>query len=351
MNIAEYPIQILTKTVPESTKTIEWHGKVTTKDGRIRDAHWIVTGSDKYGLPRYEDRDVLLAIMYFWYLQGFQSNKLEIRDIHSVLKLLGWGKSSKDYRRLMESLGRLAGIMIHARFSFWDNKEKDYKPEIFFHILNKVELKKDSLNKRGYILYIEAGEEFWESIKNNYIKSLNISFYFGLETPTAKALYTFLDKKAYQNETFYIELYNLASKIGISTSQPKKYIKRLLKEASDILTNKRFLEYYEFKKINSSEVIIFHFNKEYLSKEEREIAQKQEEYVRLIIKDIFKVVGDQKSIAFYDRVARNVPQDLIYRVLSEVRDAELNGEIKTTKTRLFAYLIRKYMKELYGIKI
>jgi len=353
MNLAEYPIQLLTKEVPEETKTIEWHGEVTLKDGRKKEASWIVTGSDKYGLPRYPDRDVLLAIMYYWHKQGFESPRVVINNLAEMLRLMNWGVSKLAYERLKESLNRIVHTGITAIYSFWDNEIKDYLPYKAFTLFQDAEISYTDAKKKRYALKISASEVLWKSVKNSYIKSLNATFYFSLKKPTAKALYAFLDKKAYKNEEFSIEIYNLASRLGISTSQPKKKIKQLLKEASEVLIDKRFLRYYEFKKASDqkSELIVFYFNKEYLSQEEIELREKHEEYVKLIVSDILDVVGDTKSKAFYEKVARAVPQEVIYRALSEVKYANLSGEIKTTKAKLFTHLIKKYAKELFGIKI
>jgi hypothetical protein len=353
MNLAEYPIQLLTKDVPEETKTIEWHGEVTLKDGEKKEASWVVTGSDKYGLPRYPDRDVILAIMYYWYRQGFKSPELVIDNIADMLRLMKWDVNEKGYKRLKEALDRLVHTGISATYTFWDNENKDYMPYISFNLFQSAKIRNIPNRKRGYRLEVKASDVFWESIKSNYIKSLNATFYFSLKNPTAKALYTFLDKKAYQNEEFSMEIYNLASKLGLSTRQPKFKLKQTLKEASEILLNKGFLSYYEFKDIPETrdELIVFYFNKEYLSEEEIELREKHEEYVKLIVSDILQVVGDTKSKAFYEKVARSIPQEIIYRALSEVKAASLDGEIKTTKAKLFTYLVKKYAKELFNLKI
>ena len=353
MNLAEYPIQLLTKDTSEENKTIEWHGEVTLKDGKKKEASWVVTGSDKYGLPRYPDRDVILAIMYYWYRQGFKSPELVIDNIADMLKMMKWGSGKLAYERLKESLNRLLSTNIFAQYSFWDNKIKDYLPYKAFTLFQEAEIRPDVNRKNRYMLRIVASDVFWESIKSNYIKSLNATFYFSLKNPTAKALYTFLDKKAYQNEEFSMEIYNLASKLGLSTRQPKFKLKQTLKEASEILLNKGFLAYYEFKDIPETrdELIVFYFNKEYLSEEEIELREKHEEYVKLIVSDILQVVGDTKSKAFYEKVARSIPQEIIYRALSEVKAASLDGEIKTTKAKLFTYLVKKYAKELFNLKI
>ncbi|MFH0924474.1 MAG: hypothetical protein V1872_02390, partial [bacterium] len=50
MNLAEYPITFLSRRAPKGVKTIEYTNWVTI-EGKKKPLKWIVTGSDKYGLP------------------------------------------------------------------------------------------------------------------------------------------------------------------------------------------------------------------------------------------------------------------------------------------------------------
>ncbi|MGC9063065.1 MAG: replication initiator protein A [bacterium] len=346
MNLVEYPIQYLGFKVPNNTKTLKWNGEIITKDGIKRKSTWIVTGADEFGLPRYKDRDILLGLMYYWKLQGLQSPELVIEGVNEFLKLLGMGTSQKDYYALKQSLSRLAGVTITAEYAFWDNEEKDYASYISFHILDMAKLIKRG---KSYVLKVRAGKEFWESIKNNYIKSLNFTFYLSLGTPLAKTLYSYLDKKSYQKERFVIELLKLASHLGIN-SKEIWHIRDKVREASDILIKRGFLSCYHFEKRNGSEYIIFDFNKEYLSKEFQEELKRGEEYVRYTMDEIIKVVGGD-SPDFIEKVARAVPPDLIYRVLGEVKELANEGELKGTRFDTFRKLVKKYMKEIYKITI
>ncbi|MBC7319300.1 replication initiator protein A, partial [bacterium] len=230
--LVEYPIQYLGFKVPQTVKTVEWHGETVTKDGVVRQAFWIVTGSDKYGLPRYKDRDVLLALLYYWKKQGFQSQILKIDSMLDIIKLLKWGISSDRYKELKESLYRLVGVSIVAEYAFWDNEAKDYLPAYTFHILEYAKINK---NGNKYTLEVKASDEFWKSIKSGYIKTIDLDFYLSLETPLAKALFSYLDKKAYQNDKFKIEITKLAMHLGMSLSREYKRIKFDIKETSNLL--------------------------------------------------------------------------------------------------------------------
>lgn len=341
MNLVEYPFQYLKYKVPPDVKTVEWHGETTTKDGTVRKASWVVTGSDRYGLPRYKDRDVLLALLYYWKLQGFQSERLCIDSVVDILRLLKWDTSSKGYKELKESLNRLVGITVVAEYAFWDNKIKDYLPYTVFHILDLAEFNKEG---KRYILTVKASEKFWESIKNNYIKTVDLDFYLSLETPVAKALYSYLDKKAYQNDNFNIELIKLASHLGISTNQAIWHIKAIIKEASDILLSKGFLDCYLFKKEGKEEYITFYFNKEYLTREFKELVSNREERIKYIV-DIMKREIGEDSITVYEKIAREFPEEFIYRALGEIREKERSGKLIQSKLRLLRRLLKSYVKK------
>jgi len=346
MNLAEYPIQYLGKRPPDGTKTIKWTGEIITKDGKKHEASWIVSGSDEYGLPKYRDRDILLGLLYYWKLQGFNSPELIITEVSEFMRLLRLGDSKRDYEFLADSLNRLAGVTIIAKYTFWDNKKKDYITNIAFHILDMAQLDKEGSR---YVIKVRAGKEFWESIKNNYLKSLNFDFYLSLESPLAKALYSYLDKKAYKKDRFVIELEKLSSHLGI-TSDKLWHKRQSVKEACERLIQKGYLSCYLFEKRNGTEYVIFDFNKDYQNPDFQEELAQNEAYVQHLIEEIYNAIG-KDSPEFVEKVARSVPPDLIFRVIGEVKELANEGELKTSRFDAFKKLVKKYMKEIYSIKI
>ena len=130
-----------------------------------------------------------------WQKQGFESPELIIDNISDMLRLMKWHDNAASYKRLRESLNRLVSATIIASYTFWDNENKDYMPYISFNLFQSAKIRNIPGKKKGYRLEIKAGDVLWESIRNNYIKTLNATFYFSLKNPTARVLYTFLDKK------------------------------------------------------------------------------------------------------------------------------------------------------------
>ncbi|MBC7320072.1 replication initiator protein A [bacterium] len=345
MNIVEYPFQYLGFKVPPTVKTVEWHGETVTKDGVVRQASWIVTGSDKRGLPRYKDRDVLLALLYFWKLQGFQSETLYIKSINDILRVLRWPKSSATYKELEDSLDRLVGVTIEAKYSFWDNRTKDYLPAITFHLLNYYKFTKEG---KRISLTVEAGKHFWESIKSGYIKTVDLDFYLSLETPLAKALFSYLDKKAYQNDKFKIEIMKLAMHLGISLSREYKRIKFDIKETANLLVVKGFLDSYKIEKEGETEFITFYFNREYLTRDVLEQVKEREEKINYLVELMKRELGDG-SIETYERIARYYPEEFIYRALGEIREKSRNSDLDISRYRLFKKILKNYIKQQIAI--
>jgi hypothetical protein len=62
MNLAEYPLSILTHRVPRHRKTYSFTQRITDHQGTIIKQSWSVLGSDKYGLPTPYD-DVLIVLL------------------------------------------------------------------------------------------------------------------------------------------------------------------------------------------------------------------------------------------------------------------------------------------------
>lgn len=341
LNMAEYPLQYLNKNVPAGQKTIEWQGSVINKKGEEVPARWQVTGSDSVGLPRYRDKDVLLGLMYYWKLQGFSSPELIIENLSEFMNLIKWYNSAEGYRSLELSLQRLVGATIVAENCFWDRSIQDYVKFIAFHILDEATIYKEGKYNK---LRVKASRIFWNSIQEGNLKTINLTFYFSLDTPTSKALYSYLDKKAYANDEFTIDLVKLASHIGVNTNQALFHIKQVIKEASTELVNKGFLSSFVFKKSDGGELINFIFNKEYRDPEFLKMISEREKFIKYLIDEIVSVVG-KEDLDSIEEIARSIDPDSIFRILGEVRELEKSGNLKTSKLNTFKTLSRKFLKE------
>ena len=56
-------------------------------------------------------------------------------------------------------------------------------------------------------------------------------------------------------------------------------------------------------------------------------------------------MGDDHSLGFYRLVVDNLPDNLIFQTLSEVKDTHLTGRLKKSKAALFTVVIQSKAKE------
>ena len=124
LNLAEFGLAFAGKRQPAGQKTVLFDD--TVWDSQLRKhlpRTLAISGSDRYGLPAAKDDDVLLACVQLSSIGGFHSREVRFSR-YELLKLLRWGDSTKDYRRLSLSLRRWAGLTVYSNRAFYDHGRK-----------------------------------------------------------------------------------------------------------------------------------------------------------------------------------------------------------------------------------
>src|SRR5690349_15066844 len=88
MNLAEFPITLLTDRVPEGQKTLHYEDR----NGRLT-----VTGSDDYGLPKAADADVIVALIQLTKNKNNFSDHVVAFTRYELIKILNWQDVGKSY--------------------------------------------------------------------------------------------------------------------------------------------------------------------------------------------------------------------------------------------------------------
>jgi Replication initiator protein A len=231
MNLAEYPITLLTERVPPGIKTLVFedrHGTLT------------VSGSDAYGLPAAPDSDVIVALIQLTKLRNdFIDPAVEFTR-YELLKLLGWPDDGRHYRRLSESLHRWVGVTLKYDGCWWDNRRKR-RVSASFHILEEVVLPDE--DDPGVVSSFTWGKKFFRSCRDGNLKRLDIDTYFALKSALSKQLYRFLDKRFYLRPDWTYDLRELAFEhVGMSRKYAPRKIKQELNHALKELEGIGFLE-------------------------------------------------------------------------------------------------------------
>jgi len=221
MNLAEFALAGIGARRLDGRKTVVFQDQVFDKKRRTYVPRELsISGSDKYGLPTAQDDDVLLACFQLTKLQGFRSRELTFSR-YEVLKLLNWSLESHYYRRVKTSLRRWKGVTVYSDRNFWDGAAGGFVDRDF-GIIDELRLFEpeceDHSQRRSSLIWSEF---IWQSCQAGYIKDLDWQFYLALESPVAKRLYRFLDKRFWRDQSrFLFDLRELAFRhVGMSAKQ------------------------------------------------------------------------------------------------------------------------------------
>lgn len=270
MNLVEFPITLLSRRHSSEAKTVEFSDTID-EDGRCLKREWVVTGSDKYGLPLANDNDVLLALLYLGKEQGFSSSTIHFSR-YKLCKIIGWTDAGSNYRRIEETLNRLSGVRIYAKNAFWDREARMYVTANVgildeYYIFDEGARKTNSNQEMFPLSYVKLNATLYKSIKDGYIKKISLENYFSLESAISKRLYRYLDKKCYsgKKEKFEINIFTLAFEhLGLSRNRPHiSQIKQKLDPAHKELIEADFLKSAEYQKTADgiSEKVIYVFSR------------------------------------------------------------------------------------------
>jgi hypothetical protein len=254
MNLAEFPLTVLSKRADPSIKTLEFSDTVKGKNGDVINRKWIITGADKFGLPTSSDDEVLLGLLKLTADDGLRSPKIHFTR-YELLRILRWTTEGRSYMRLQNALDRLSGVRIKATNAFYDNETKLHSTRNF-GILDAYEINDGRDTRPSFFTWSEV---LFKSFQVGFIKKLDLEFYLDLQSAVSKRLYRYLDKHFWYRSRMQVNLFVLAhEKIGISRNYVyASSLRQQLEPALEELREKGLLSEYEFiGKGKSTEVIL-----------------------------------------------------------------------------------------------
>jgi plasmid replication initiation protein len=256
MNLAEFPLTVLSTRSDPNVKTLEFQDTVTNKNGEVVKRKWVITGADKFGLPTASDDEVLLGLLKLSVDDGFTSRKIFFTR-YELLKILRWTTEGRSYGRLQNALDRLSGVRIKAANAFYDNEAKSHSTRNF-GIIDGYEINDGRDNpKPSFFMW---SEEIFRSFQVGFIKKLDLDFYLGLKSAVTKRLYRYLDKHFWYKAKVQMNLFVLAhEKIGISRNyQYASSIRQQLDPAIEELIERGMLGRCEYVgKGKNSEIVLY----------------------------------------------------------------------------------------------
>jgi len=288
-NLAEYPFFTYRRGIKrEITNKVYNMGEVVMSDGIRHKREFTVAAP--LGMPSAFDQDVLMAILRIGTRDKTLTEKIYF-TLYEIADMIG----SKNHEKLVkQSIKRLLATTYFAKNTVLIKGGESAKhlksvSEKGFHIFEEFEyLCREEANKRlsRDFTYIKLNGFFVENFVNGYFKYIDFGNYLSLDTPLAKKLYMYLEKKKFEKKMYEIGIDKLALVLPIE-AKDRREVRRTLKENSDRLIEKRFIKSYKTRKDN----IIYYFGKQ--AKEyEVLISDKKVEIVDVLID-----IGITKAVA------------------------------------------------------
>ncbi len=257
MNLAEFPLTVLSTRVNSKLKTLEFSDTIRDKNGKPIQRKWIITAADKFGLPTSSDDEVLLGLLKLTVDNGLEDRKVYFTR-YELLKALRWSTEGRSYSRLSNALDRLSGVRIKATNAFYDNEAKAHSTRNF-GIIDAYEINngRDANVKPSFFIWSEV---LFKSFQAGFIKKLDLDFFLTLQSAVSKRLYRYLDKHFWYKSRVKINLFTLAhEKIGVSRNyRYPSSLKQQLDPAIDELQESGFLSHCEYIGKGKDTEIIFY---------------------------------------------------------------------------------------------
>jgi hypothetical protein len=229
---------------------IQYTNTIRTRDGQELRQSWTVRAVHGLGLPGTLDQDVYVALLQIIDQQGGTPGDGWVEfSLYELMQLLHRSHGGRDYRQIKESLERLSGTIIQSKNAFYRAKTKSYLDDTF-HLLDRVQHSETTDgSRRSERTRVKLSEYFVESYKANYLKGLDVDFYWSLNSSVAKRLYRFVDKKRHQQRRWEVDLFSLRDRIPLSPYKYPSKIKEKLAPAHEELHQKGFLEKVHYRKM------------------------------------------------------------------------------------------------------
>jgi plasmid replication initiation protein len=237
-----------------STGVLTYENELRTREGHILRQSWTVRAAHGRSLPGRFDQDVYVALLQIIEDKGLPEDGWLSFSLYELVELMRRKHSGRDYRQVRESLRKLAMTSIESNNAFYHRGWKEYISDTF-SLLSEVKLSeyenpKGERTDRNRVL---LSQYFVDSYKANYLKSIDVEFYWSLSSPIAKRLYRLVDKKRNGRRLWEAELFSLKDRIPLSDYKYVSKIKEKLAPAHTELIEKDFFKRVSYRKSGGNE--------------------------------------------------------------------------------------------------
>ncbi len=325
------------------------------EDGRA----WLVSGTDRTRLPGPFDADLYVALCQLYNSLGRPDNRTVRVTFRELADLMRRGRGSNVYAAIAGGLHRLAKVSIQA-VETWREGETVAALKTLHLLTAETRYRRDG-EEGGTLAIVRFSEDVAESIAAGNFRLLNAAEYFGLELPTAKRLYRYLDYRRWRGSErlneFTLPLKQLAQELPIDREAPS-HIKRTLDPAHEVLIAEGILATAEYQEVGTpgkkrpTVWVRYTFASAQPGPPVRAVVTSKNatlggvgsDYVRDMVAEILGTLRDEHSLGFYVQVVKVLPEEVLRNVLGGVRQSIREGLTLDVARKTFTATVRARAK-------
>ncbi|WP_235610493.1 replication initiator protein A [Deinococcus aerius] len=225
-----------------------------------------ISPSEYGGVPHGLDGDFATILNVMYLEQGAPEDGSVHTTAYQMLQRAGFADSGQYYAALQESLDRLKGATYTASESWRDHKRQRWTT-VKFNIIEQIiaDTQGDTSFGSGTSLKIQLARPVVQSIRERYLKPLDMTFVLSLKRSLTRSLYRVLDAHRYDPHnpqepaaTFRIQLQQWARECKLRETVPAR-IKRNLESAHTELVERGYLRSVTYEGTRAETVIVYEF--------------------------------------------------------------------------------------------
>jgi hypothetical protein len=385
-NLLKYPFNLLLNNrldelLEEAAKRKKSHivCEVLMPDGTKR--VWMVNPSIQFGYPRPFDKKVFITVLKLVSDEGIPPPPIwrlgSLRRICQTMKIQDSGKNKKLVK---ESLLRISQTSIYAEVFYLKDKKEYWKekPDTIggSFTLWSVYWKGESLPNGEYAdsIYLHFHIPFIWSLQAFYVCPIDYDYWLSLP-PLAQRIYELTGRKLYALEDSEYISYSYPELCQLLPIMPQKYLsdaKRVLDRAHKVLKETGWFSRVQWIGTNKRTLCeeapwkILYYPGE-RAKQEMALARKRivelqpslksgidaeeifyDDFIKEnLIQEIERITGDKHSRPTYWKIVKGLPEEVIWRFLSELKADYLHGPLKVRKSLAAVFMdkVRRYCEE------
>ncbi len=224
-----------------------WDRVISAPNARVYNVRCITM--PQTGLPRGLDGDIWVCLINLYIEQRCPPDGVITTTPYAILKALGLSASKTYYAVLFDSLMRLKRAEYRVTEGWFEQREQRFVTAVF-NLVNDYMYDQGARGPdQRSVLRVELSKRVTRSIRDGYLKPLDMDLYCRLDHSGARTLYRVLDahrvaaeaRRAAQPFTLTIGLMEWACTCGYVDERPDNIL-RMLKKAHSTLIRHGYLK-------------------------------------------------------------------------------------------------------------